>query len=298
MEVAVLAHNKRGYFDFQMNRGITRGLDIRAPEDVFATHEQIAARDKAIQSPIVDRSLFEWNVAKRSGDDQALRRAAKAIVDATAATFRIQGVPLFAHAPLPPQFVEAELDGVDRLPAAHRAAVLNDILGKFEESVKPLVSQQFAMHLSEFDRSAGAESRAVVEASSYANRTFGSIDPHTAHEGPGNTQDTSGAGNDVTAELPNAFALGAPGGTPAAPAKPPQPSRVKPRWVRGRPCKERGPGHYDFYLKPGHEGWILTDETGKRWLYKPDRAIYVDCAPDLNNDGQPDGLRMEPWVGS
>ena len=86
-----------------------RRLQFPVPEDIFASDDQVAERhEQEIRSPAIDRAINDWNDAKEQSNSQALRMASKALVDATSAAFKLQGIPTFAHPVLPPQFVKAQ----------------------------------------------------------------------------------------------------------------------------------------------------------------------------------------------
>lgn len=124
------------------------------PEDIFASEDQVAERhERDIRSPAIDQAIDDWNVAKEEGDENGLRSAAKSIVDATSAAFRLQGVPLYAHPVLPPQFVAAEATSIARLPQDRQRTAVAALLDKFDPSVKPGGTQQFARHIAPPDSS-------------------------------------------------------------------------------------------------------------------------------------------------
>lgn len=113
------------------------------PEDIFAADDQIARRhEEDVHSPAIDSAIADWSDAKQSGDEGALRTAAKAVVDATAATYRLQGVPVFAHPVLPPQFVKAETGSLNGLRADQRKTAVSALLDKFDQSARPMAAQQ------------------------------------------------------------------------------------------------------------------------------------------------------------
>lgn len=115
-----------------------------APEDIFAGEGDTAARhEQEVRSPAIDSAIAAWYDAKDQGDGVGLRTAAKALVDATSAAFRVQGVPTFAHPVLPPQFVMAEVDELRRLPKDHRDSVVGAILETLEPGAKRAAAQQF-----------------------------------------------------------------------------------------------------------------------------------------------------------
>ena len=118
------------------------------PEDIFASEDQVAERHKQeIRSPAIDQAINDWNAAKEQSDDDGLRAAAKALVDVTSAAFKLQGVPVYAHPVLPPQFVTAEAADIARLPKEQQQAMVARLLDRFEPSVKTAGTQQFVESL-------------------------------------------------------------------------------------------------------------------------------------------------------
>ncbi len=115
------------------------------PEDIFASDDQVAERhEQEIRSPAIDQAIANWNDAREQGDESGLRAAAKSIVDATTAAFKLQGVPLYAHPVLPPQFVKAESIELRNLPHEQQKATVSALLNKFDPSARPGGMQQFA----------------------------------------------------------------------------------------------------------------------------------------------------------
>lgn len=120
-----------------------RRFTFAVPEDVLAGDDQVAERnDQEVRSPAIDKAINDWNQAKQNGDDAAMHAAARAIVDATSATFKLQGVPTFAHPVLPPQFVKAEAELLRNAPADQRRALVGSFVDTFEPSAKLGAKQQ------------------------------------------------------------------------------------------------------------------------------------------------------------
>jgi hypothetical protein len=146
-----------------------RRLQFPVPEDIFASDDDVTERDeKEIRSPAIDRAIDNWNIAKKEGDEHGLRTAAKGIVNATSAAFKLQGVPTFAHPVLPPQFVKAEAAGLAGLTVERRDGALSNLLSLFDPSVKPGGKAQFDARLNalrgpeslaEIDKSGGVDTR-------------------------------------------------------------------------------------------------------------------------------------------
>jgi hypothetical protein len=115
------------------------------PEDIFASDDQVAERhEQDVRSPAIDRAIDDWNAAKEQGDESGLHAAAKSIVDATSAAFKLQGVPTFAHPVLPPQFVKAEISELIHLPDGRRRSLVDAIANRFDPSAKLGATQQLA----------------------------------------------------------------------------------------------------------------------------------------------------------
>jgi hypothetical protein len=243
-----------------------------APEEQFSTQGQIDKRfHDAVQSPEIDRAMARWHIAKNSGDKESLEDAAKSLVAATAAAYRMQGVPLFAHPPLPPQFVASEAHDIASVPAAHRSAILSNIVEKFEPSVRALASQQFLGKL---------QAPAPQENVSPAFETHASA--------------MKGVSDRATDTLP-LQQLGVPGEPDFSKLKKkinlgPRPPLAK------RPIRDN-PGEFFFYLAPPHPGYVAyaIDNTPIR-TWTSDQEIFIRGRDD-DNDGQPDGWRIHQFLG-
>ena len=161
------------------------------PEDIFASDDQVAERhEQDVRSPAIDRAIDDWNVAKEQGDESALRDAAKAIVDATSAAFKLQGVPLYAHPVLPPQFVKAEAAGLASFSRDRRNDAFNTLLNLFDPSAKPGGKNQFVASLEpardpestgEHGKASDAETRF---AAAHAQPRGAQNGPHTRQANP------------------------------------------------------------------------------------------------------------------
>jgi hypothetical protein len=95
-----------------------------------------------IWSPAIKRALDDWHAAKRDRDENALKDAARDMINATAAYHRAGGVPLFAHRPLPPQFVASELRDLPDLPQSHFVGLVDAFVDKFDDNAKSVVAHQ------------------------------------------------------------------------------------------------------------------------------------------------------------
>ncbi|MBP6014420.1 MAG: hypothetical protein KBA31_19485 [Alphaproteobacteria bacterium] len=135
-------------YRFKVAPDLNRRTIFRAPEDMFADPNDVAQRHADdIRTPAIDSAIAHWNDAKQAGDSEGLRVAAKAIVDATSAAFRVQGVPTHAHPVLPPQFVKAEMKDVGSLPIEYQHGSMRVLLDSFDRSATPGAAQELASHL-------------------------------------------------------------------------------------------------------------------------------------------------------
>lgn len=120
-----------------------RSLDIRAPEDLFATEEQVRDRSRRPVepqkiAPAIDALLRSW----LEGDRDSAKSAADEVARQTRAHFQAQGVPVFAHPILPPQFVHHALELIDELPKSRQAAQLENLVSHFSQDLQPSVAQE------------------------------------------------------------------------------------------------------------------------------------------------------------
>jgi hypothetical protein len=142
-------------FDMPRREGFRGPLDIRAPEDQFVSDEAMDD-DAPVWSEGIRNALINWDTAKRSLKPEEQKRAANEVVAATAAHFNMSGVPAFAHHPLPPQLVAAELEDARGVPEHDRAGLVDRLVDLFDDSTKPAVKQQIMRYL---DRAQGSEQK-------------------------------------------------------------------------------------------------------------------------------------------
>jgi hypothetical protein len=100
-----------------------------------------------IWSPAIKQAIEDWYTAKHDHDEDGQKNAARDMINATAAYHKAGGVPLFAHRPLPPQFVDAEIGNVQKLPEGQSGRIIDAFVDKFDVSAKPIVAQQVAATL-------------------------------------------------------------------------------------------------------------------------------------------------------
>lgn len=124
---------------------LARSLDIRAPEDLFASEDQVRdRRHRPVEpqkiAPAIDALLRGW----LEGDRDSAKSAADEVARQTRAHFQAQGVPVFAHPILPPQFVHHALELIDELPKSHQAAQLDNLVSHFSQDLQPGVAQELS----------------------------------------------------------------------------------------------------------------------------------------------------------
>jgi hypothetical protein len=112
--------------------------DIRAPEDRMVARDD-GEEHAPISSPEIEKAIVNWVTARHDGDEDDLKRAGREVVDATARYYRSGGMPLFAHHPLPPQLVKAEVGDAQ---SEHAAGVIGGFIRAFDDAVQPAVSLQ------------------------------------------------------------------------------------------------------------------------------------------------------------
>ncbi|MEQ1863764.1 MAG: hypothetical protein ABL996_03830 [Micropepsaceae bacterium] len=124
----------------------TGPLDIRTPEDRPVVEQQKTPA-APIRSPAIDKALGDFGEAMRSGLVDAMKHAARSVVDATSAYYRMSGVPTFAHEPVPWQLIEHALP-VEHLAAGeHTVQAVGHFVDVFEGSVKPMLIDQISRQM-------------------------------------------------------------------------------------------------------------------------------------------------------
>lgn len=132
--------------DLRERKRFAGPLDIRAPED-HAVVEQQKAPAAPIWSPAIKRALGDFGTAMRSGVVDEMKRAARDVVDATSAYYRISGVPTFAHDPVPWQLIEHALPIEELAPGEHTERAVGRFIDVFDDAVKPMLRGQMMRHL-------------------------------------------------------------------------------------------------------------------------------------------------------
>jgi hypothetical protein len=113
-----------------------RELDFRAPEDSLFVDEGDEAE---IRSPGIERMIKAYYDADHADDDSERATALRGLIDEMTALHKLRGVPVFAHPPLPPQFVAAQADGAKY---AGGSDVISKITNLIEPNNRPAVKMQ------------------------------------------------------------------------------------------------------------------------------------------------------------
>lgn len=136
------------WFEKASNHGRARRqrdfkLDLRAPEDAFASDDRVA-QGRSVHSPLLDRLMRTYFDAWARGDKQTLLESAKALVFETEGLSKLQGVPTHAHPPVPWDFVEVLGAEFERQPPDARSAMVRTVLDTFEPSARAGLARQLA----------------------------------------------------------------------------------------------------------------------------------------------------------
>lgn len=121
-------------------------LDLRAPEDQFSSDDQIEKRHRRVLfAPELDGTIAAFMHTWAQGDEDGARLAAKELVGGTHAHFQAQGVPVFAHPIVPPQFAQAIAGTVRGLPAQFRESAVQSALDAFEGHARQSVEREIGL---------------------------------------------------------------------------------------------------------------------------------------------------------
>jgi murein DD-endopeptidase MepM/ murein hydrolase activator NlpD len=134
-----MASRSQTYPAYRQPRAYEGPLDLRAPED-----QNVGANgdEMPVWSPAIRQAMSEFQRATARRDLGEMKRAATNVVDATAAYYKMSGVPLFAHDPVPPQLL-AEMLPPERLSEGATAArAAANFVELFDDSVKPMLKMQ------------------------------------------------------------------------------------------------------------------------------------------------------------
>jgi hypothetical protein len=117
-----------------------RLLDFRVPEDQLAT-EQIEEHE--IRSPKIDQMIDSYYEADHADDDQQKASLVRDLIDEVTAVNKLRGVPVYAHLPLPPQFVTGVLSKARRLSEANETE--RSLIDSVGPNLRAAVAQQLAI---------------------------------------------------------------------------------------------------------------------------------------------------------
>lgn len=142
----MLLHRLQAHRDLLARKRLAGSLDIRTPEDLpVIERENMPAAP--IRSPAIDKALGDFGAAMHSGMLDEMKRAAKSVVDATSAYYRISGVPVFAHEPVPWQLIKEVLPVEQLTPGEHTKQAVGRFVDLFHDSVKPMLMDQLMRQL-------------------------------------------------------------------------------------------------------------------------------------------------------
>jgi hypothetical protein len=120
-------------------------LDFRAPEERFATDQQIARRyQEPVRAPALEKAIASFMDSWRAGDEAGATLAANEIKSHTSAYFQQQGVPTVAHPVLPSQFVREVVDAVETLPSSERESRVRGVADRFGPDLRFTVARELA----------------------------------------------------------------------------------------------------------------------------------------------------------
>lgn len=145
-------NERRAQFGLVVDRG-------RPPEDLFATDDQVRERYRQpVRSRGVEDSIAALLQSWQDGDQSRARDAADEMERLTRSHFAAQGVPVFAHPILPPQFVDSVHTLIGDLSRRDQVAAIGDLVSHFRADLRSGVAQEIQSF-----SSATPEQRARVE---------------------------------------------------------------------------------------------------------------------------------------
>lgn len=129
-----------------LSKSFGRRLDLRAPEDRFATADQIEERfGRHVDVPGVESAIVRFLRGWADNDRSELGSAADDLVKITRKHFGSQGVPVFAHPILPPQFKQRVADVLSGLPASKRVSEFGFVADAFGGALRTGVKQELGL---------------------------------------------------------------------------------------------------------------------------------------------------------
>jgi hypothetical protein len=143
----MLLRKRSPHLDFMTGARFNGPLDLRAPEDQFTSNDQVRARYRLpVQSRGLEESIMTLLQSWQEGDRPRAAEAADEMERQTRAHFQTQGVPVFAHPILPPQFVRGVRELIGDLPKGDQAAAIGDLVNHFRQDLQPGIAQELELH--------------------------------------------------------------------------------------------------------------------------------------------------------
>ncbi len=102
-----------------------KSMNLRAPDDPLAYED---GGPPVVRSPAVNDRIDDYFAAIREGDEIGRVRAMNDIIDTNRADHAASGVPVYAHTPLPEDFIDRIVEPILKLPVAQRLPVLKSVL--------------------------------------------------------------------------------------------------------------------------------------------------------------------------
>jgi murein DD-endopeptidase MepM/ murein hydrolase activator NlpD len=150
------------YFDNLRRRQLGKPLDLRAPEEQFSSDRDVKLRcGQPIVSNEVEDAISSYFQALDQGDEYGVRQSANEMKDRTRAHFQRQGVPVFAHPVLPPQFVQGVAAMVRHLPDSDRRLEIDNLAGQSGPDLKASVARELVLGLAAIPSAAPARAPAT-----------------------------------------------------------------------------------------------------------------------------------------
>ena len=114
-------------------------MTMRAPDDPLAYEDDGPA---VARSPTLGHRIADYFAAATEGDAAERARAMNAVIDVNRADHAISGIPVYAHAPLPSDFVAQLLEPVLELPTERRSSAVQSIVAGAASDRQPIVRAQ------------------------------------------------------------------------------------------------------------------------------------------------------------
>lgn len=130
--------------------GATTSLKARNLREPSVGTEHFHVRedlDSLVYPAALDGKIVDYHTAMLGGDDFGVRSALQDIVNIGRSVHNAAGLPVYAHAPLPPQFARSLVHQLSELPKDARLSEFDRLVEQFELSVRPHAAQQIASQL-------------------------------------------------------------------------------------------------------------------------------------------------------